>query len=259
MKCVPTLCALLALTARSAQAQTMLDQEQRLLEIHSLLVALPPNDAPGAYRAGEISLGIEVIGIPTINGQTGGKFQFTASDRTFAFPRPRLALGLPAPDRFRAFVGLSYIPPITVFEINEHFAALEAGLAWVADNPFAVGIRASALVSRAKTSVTDPGTRDTLENFEFGGDLSAGYRLELGAASVTPFAGVGVTRVNGNFRITSDDVLLTSRTTNASVTAGVRLFARPGLDGVAELVVFPGRLVHPTVHLAWVFDWFSKP
>jgi len=76
---------------------------------------------------------------------------------------------------------------------------------------------------------------------------------------VTPFAGVGVTRVVGNFRVTSDNVLLTSRTTNASVTGGLRLFARPGIEAVAELVVFPGRLVHPSFRLAWVFDWLSKP
>ena len=259
MRWVRTLCALLAFAAGSARAQTMLDQELRLVEIHSLLVALQPDDAPGLYRSGEVSLGIEIVGIPAIDGLTGGKRQFTASDRTFAFPRPRLAVGLPAPTGFRAFVGLAYIPPITIFEINEHFGALEAGLAWVPDSPLAAGIRGHVLVARSKTSVTEPGTRDTLENFEFGGDLSAGYRLDFGAGSVTPFAGVGVTRVVGNFRITSDNVLLTSRTTNASVTGGVRLFTRSGIEAVAELVVFPGRLVHPSFRLAWVFDWLSKP
>ena len=147
--------AALALAAGSARAQTMLDQQQRLIEIHSLLLDLPPGDGPGAYQPGELSLGVEIIGIPTINGQTGGKIQMTASDRTFAFPRPRVALGLPAPDGFRAFVGVSYIPPITILEINEHFLGLEGGLAWVAEGPWAVGIRAHALVSRAQTSVTE--------------------------------------------------------------------------------------------------------
>jgi len=250
--CAP--CAVLIFAAGSARAQTMLDQQQRLIEIHSLLLDLPPGDAPGAYRPGEISLGVEIIGIPTINGQTGGKIQMTASDRTFAFPRPRLALGLPAPDGFRAFVGISYIPPITILEINEHFLGLEGGLAWVADFPLAVGIRGHALVSRAETSVTEPDTRDTLDDLEFGADLSAGYRLEFGALNVTPFAAVGLTRVIGNFRVTSDNELLTSRTTNPSVTGGVRLFTRPGVEAVAEVVAFPGRLVHPRIYLSWVFD-----
>jgi len=70
------LCVLLALAAGSARAQTMLDQEIKLIEIHSALLALQPDNAPGAYRPGEISLGVEVIGIPTITGQTGGKIGF---------------------------------------------------------------------------------------------------------------------------------------------------------------------------------------
>jgi hypothetical protein len=259
MRWVQASCALLAFAAGSARAQTMLDQELRLVEIHSLLVALPPGNAPGALRAGEVELGVEIIGIPTINGQTGGKFQFTASDRTFAFPRPRVAIGLPAPTGFRAFVGLSYIPPLTIFEINEHFGSVEGGLAWVPDGPFVAGIRGHVLVARSQTSVTEAASRDTLENFEFGGDASAGYRLDFGAASVTPFVGVGLTRVIGNFRITSDNELLRSHTTNASVTGGVRLFARPGIEAVAQVVVFPGRLVHPSLGLSWVFDWLSKP
>jgi hypothetical protein len=258
MRLLPAFCALLAFAAGPARAQTMHDQEQRLLEVHSLLIDLPPDNAPGALRPWEISAGVEIIGIPNIDGRTGGKIQFTASDRTPAFPRPRIELGLPAPEGFRAFVGVSYIPPITIFEVNEHLGALEAGLAWVGDGPFAAGIRGHVLAARSKTSVTDPTTRDTLENFEFGGDVSAGYRLDFGAVGVTPFAGVGVTRVAGDFHVTSDDVLLTSRTTNVSFTGGVRLFVRPGLEAVAELVAFPGRLVHPAFRLAWVFDSFAK-
>ena len=44
---------LLALAALPARAQTMLDQELRLIEVHSLLAALPPLAPPGAYAAGQ--------------------------------------------------------------------------------------------------------------------------------------------------------------------------------------------------------------
>ena len=50
----------------------MLDQEIKLIEIHSALLALQPDNAPGAYQPGDLSLRLELIGIPTINGQTGG-------------------------------------------------------------------------------------------------------------------------------------------------------------------------------------------
>ena len=106
------LAALMACAAGPLAAQTMLDQQQRLIDIHGLLLDLPPVDAPAALRPGQLSVGIEAIGVPSIDGTTGNKRQITASDQTPVFPRPRLALGLPVPGGFRAFVGVSYVPPI---------------------------------------------------------------------------------------------------------------------------------------------------
>ena len=89
------LVALLLCAAASARGQTLLGQEQRLIDIHALLLDLPPVDAPGTYRAGQVSVGIEAIGVPPIDGSTGTpgtqgfKRQITASDRTPVFPRPR--------------------------------------------------------------------------------------------------------------------------------------------------------------------------
>jgi hypothetical protein len=260
MRWLRALALLLAAGAGSAQAQTMLDQEQRLIEIHSLLVALQPGNAPGAYRPGEVSLGLEMVVIPSIDGTTGGKRQITASDRTPVFPRPRFAVGLPAPADFRAFVGAAYIPPIPIRDVSSHLGALEAGLAWSAGGPLSAGLRGYLLVARSKSPVTDLtlATRDTLDTVDLGADLSAGYRLDFGPVSVTPFAGVGLTRVAGDFRVTSDDYLLSSRTTNLGLDGGVRLLSKLGIEAVASLVVFPGRLVHPSFRLAWMPDWLSR-
>jgi len=90
----PALLALLA-TAGTADAQTLLDQELRLIEIHALLLALPPVGAPGALGAGQVGLGLELVTIPPIDGATGSRRQITASDRTPLFPRPRIVVGLP--------------------------------------------------------------------------------------------------------------------------------------------------------------------
>jgi len=258
MRSVLVCAAALAAFASSARAQTMLDQEERMIEIHSLLVDLPPGGAPGAYRTGEVSLGVEVVGIPTINGQTGGKVQLTASDHTSLFPRPRLAVGLPAPDGYRAFAGVAYIPPITFREVSSHLGALEAGIAWVPEGPLSAGLRGHFLLARSTSPVTDPNTRDTLDDVEFGADVSAGYRLDLGPLGLTPFASVGVTRVAGDFHVTSDNETLRSRTTNIGFTGGLQLFAGRNVEAVAELAVYPGRLVHPNFRLAWVFDAFPR-
>ena len=216
----------LALAASAARAQTMLDQEQRLIEIHSLLIALQPGNAPGAYRSGELSLGLEIIVIPPIDGTTGGKRQITASDQTPVFPRPRLAIGLPAPEDFRAFIGLAYIPPIKINEVSSHQGALEAGLAWDRGGALSAGIRGYVVVARSESPVTEPTTRDTLDTVDFGADLGAGYRFDLGPGSVTPFASVGVSRISGEFHVTSDNSVLNSTTTNPGIIAGVRLLSK---------------------------------
>jgi hypothetical protein len=243
----------LALAAGGANAQTMLDQEQRLIELHSLLLVPSAMTAPGSYRFHELKVGVEVIGIPPIDGQTGGRRQITASDRTPAFPRLRLAFGLPAPEDFRAYVGVGYIPPIQIASVSSHFGSLEAELAW-APGPLSVGLRGYGLISRSQSPVTDPTTRDTLDNWELGANLAAGYQFRLDWLGVTPYAGVSVTGVAGDFTVTSDGYVLTSRTVNPGLNAGVRLFAKR-FEAAVELVAFPGRLIHPTFSLAYVPEW----
>jgi hypothetical protein len=170
----------------------------------------------------------------------------------------RLALGLPAPEDFRASVGLAYIPPIQLRDVSSHLAALEAEMSY-APGPLAVGIRGHVLVARSMGPVTEPATRDTLDNFEFGANAAAGYRLDFEPASLTPYVSIGLTRAVGIFRVTSDGYELTSRTTNPGLNAGVRLFAKQRFELVAELAVFPGRLVHPSFLFAWMPDWLSRP
>jgi hypothetical protein len=107
--------------------------------------------------------------------------------------------------------------------------------------------------------VTELATRDTLDNFVFGANAAAGYTVDFEGASVTPYAGFGITRAVGIFRVTTDGYVLTSRTTNPALSAGVRLLAKRQLEVVAELAVFPDRLVHPSFRLAWMPDWLSRP
>lgn len=239
--------------ASPAAAQTTLDQEQRLIQIHSLLIALPPLTSPEGYEPWQVSLGAELIVVPTISGQIGGRVppEITASDRTPVFPRPRLAIGLPAPEDFRAYAGATYLPPFEINGASSHELGLEGAYAWVPRGPLSVALRGFALFAESKSPVTDANTRDTLDSFDAGGDLSVGYRLELESLTLTPFAGVGLTYVAGNFRVFTDRELLTSNTVNLLVDAGVRVHLGLGVDAVGQVVAYPGVLVHPAFALAW--------
>jgi len=246
-----TLALLLGFLAVAARAQTMLDQEQRLIEIHSLLVALPALEAPGALAPLQARFGLELITIPEIDGTTGGKVQLTASDFASAFPRLRAAVGLPMGGDWRAFAGLGYIPPLEVNQVSAHMVGLEAGAAWLR-GPFAVGLRLHGEWADSKSPVTDPSTRDQLITRIGGADLSVAWRFELGPVALTPYASVGLARVDGTFTVSSDGYQLTSTTTDLALAAGLRLLAFRQFELVAELVAWPGVLVHPAFAVTWV-------
>jgi len=249
-------CAALAAAPVRAGAQTMLDQELRLVELHSLLVALPALAPPGAWRGGQASLGLELVTIPEIDGTTGGKVQITASDRTRLYPRPRLSIGLPAPEGFRAFAGLSYIPPIEIRDVSTHYVAAEAGLG-LAVGVLRLGARGHALYARSRSPVTDPATKDELETTGWGADLSVGARFVRGSLALEPYAGGGVVSVHGRFTVTSDDNVLESDHTGAALHAGVRMVFRSRVEAVAEVAGYPERLVHANVRVGWLFEPFG--
>jgi len=249
--CQGALALLLAGLAGGARAQTMLDQEQRLIEIHSLLVALPALEAPGALAPLQGRFGVEVITIPIIDGTTGTKTQITASDKTRAFPRLRGGIGLPLGGAWRAFAGLAWIPPIELNQASSSMIGLEAGAAWTR-GAFSAGLRLHGEWADSKSPVTDPGTLDQLITRIGGADFSAAWRFELGTVVLTPYASLGVARVDGTFTVTSDAVQLTSTTTNLGLSAGARLQAFEQLEVVAELVAWPNVLVHPNFSLSWV-------
>ena len=252
MKSLGGTCFALLLLAGPAGAQTMLDQEQRLIEIHSLLIALPAPAAPGTYEPWQASFGLDLVAIPKIDGTTGGKKQITASDRTPLFPRPRLAIGLPAPQDFHAYAGVAYIPPIAINDVSSHLGALEAGVSWDRGGPLSVGLRAYAVLAESKSPVTDPNSRDTLDTTDLGAGLSAAYRFDFPIGSLTPFGGVGLTHVSGDFKVTSDNEVLTARTWVPNIDAGASFVTRFGLAATAQWLVYPGRLVHPVFNVAWL-------
>lgn len=255
MRRAALLFALAALAAPGVgRAQTILDQEQRLIDIHSLLLDLPPVQSPAALARGVVGLSLEVVTIPPIDGTTGTKVQITAHDRTVLYPRPRLMVGLPAPDRFRAFVGLSYIPPFEIRGVSTNYFAGEAGFGFASeDRPIRLGLRLHGVVATSRAPVTDPATRDELETRLWGADLGVGGHFRYSALDLEPYGGAGVVSLHGRFTVTSDGNVIESSYTGAAFQAGVRLLYGARWEGVAELDAYPQRLVHVNLRFGYLF------
>ena len=244
-----------ALVPSAARAQTMLDQEQRLIDIHALLLELPPVSAPADLPPMGARVGLEVIGVPPIDGTTAARRQITASDQLPAFPRPRADVALPlGAEGLRLHAGLAYVPPLTVNDVSAHIGAGELGLGWVA-GAWHAELRGQVVVAQTLSPVTERDTRDRLTVFETGGDLSAGRDFDLGFGRLMPYVGGGVVYTNGLFRVTSDGVELRSREIVPVFDAGARLLAFEHWEATAELEAVPRRFVHPSFRIAYVFGF----
>jgi hypothetical protein len=243
--------ATLAAAPAAARAQ-LVQEEHRLMEVHSLLLDLPPLQAPAALSPGTLDASLEAVTIPFIRGDAPPYHEITASAHTRVFPRPRLLLGLPAPGRLRASAGLSYIPPIRVRQVSTSYVAAEAGLG-LSPGALRLGARVHGVYADSRAPVTDPATRDRLITGEWGADVSAGLRLGRGAAVLEPYAGLGIVALRSRFRVVVDGTVLHRSHTSALVLGGVRLLWRSRWEAVAEVDAYPGRLTHTDVRLGYLF------
>lgn len=247
------LAALGALSAPpAASAQTLVQQEHRLMELHSLLLDLPPVQAPAALGAGTLDASLEGVTIPFIDGDAGPRHELTASAHTRIFPRPRLQLGLPAPAGARAFLGLSYVPPVRIAQVSTSYAAAEGGIG-LAPGRLRLGLWAHAAHADARAPVTEPSTRDRLLAWVWGADAAVGVHLERGRLQVEPYAGVGLTRLQGRFRVVVDGTVLHRSYGTAALHGGVRLVWRSRWEAVAELDGYPHRLSHLDFRVGYLF------
>ena len=249
-RCAPILVAIGL--GGTVHAQDAGGQQGRLIEIHSLLLDLPPLQSPAALSAGTLDASVEAVTIPPIDGTVGDKQELTASDHTRVFPRPRFMLGLPAPLGARAFVGLSYIPPLRIRQVSTNYGAVEGGVG-IAPGAFRLGPRLYAVYATSSAPVTEPQTRDLLKTWVYGADFSAGVRLGQGAFHLEPYAALGIVSLRGDFRVTVDGTALKSAYTGPALHAGLRLALGRPFEVVAETVAYPGRLIHTDLRVGYLF------
>ncbi len=214
--------ALLALLPAAAGAQGDCfppkdSNEAQTLAIFSVPLAFGRLGAPEASRAGAIRVGLEGSYLPAVDDETAtprvcrpGKGPEN-TDLLFAFPRPRLGIGLPGGFAFEA----SWVPPIRLSGVKANLFGLALERAFpVGRGQASLGVRAHATFGSIRAPVTcddealeDPlsecfnGTRsDDLYKPNIAGvDLTLGWSLAQGRWR--PYLGAGYSRLQPRFQV----------------------------------------------------------
>jgi hypothetical protein len=216
--------------------------EAKLLAYYAAPLTFSPSGAIGGLPAGAVRLGFEVTLIPA----PGNELRRTSrcflekeenSQLSSVFPRPHLAVGLPA----GFFAEAMYLPPVTVGNATANMASIALGVSRSITSLLGFSIRAHTTFGQVKGPITCPEealqqqsvdqacfgvgpSEDTYRPNIFGGELAlsiaASERVKLygggGYASLSPRFRVGFLQANGYF----DRTLVTTELSRLSLMAG---------------------------------------
>lgn len=267
---------LLGLVAAPAGAQEVFDPVQSLdfdrpeswaMKYFASVTHLTGLRAPRTLEPGEVELGFEAMWVPQLSEaeRTVG-FEGTKTEdlnRTEIFGRPRLSVGLP-----RGFVlGLSYVPPIEVFDIEPHLFAADVSRVVASGPSWSTDLRLYGQWSEIEGDFTCSeqdvaGGDDPVRN-PFGCEQPSNDQHTIRALGlqgtfgwregrrVEPYAGLAVTYLDMKFQIDArysgiiDRTLQRTEGATVAVTAGLDYALSERLRLSAEAYYSPLDVVRP--------------
>jgi hypothetical protein len=195
--------------------------EAQLFAAFAVPLAFSVSEAPAAARPGELRISLEATYLPNINKEIRtpticrpGKGPEN-TDLLFAFPRPRVSIGLPG----GFLVQASWVPPIALSGVKANLVGLSL------QRSFGIGEQGTLVTVRAhgalglirapitcndealndQTSVCYQGTRsdDRYHPNTFGAEGVASW--SLGNGRVRPFVGAGLNVLHPRFQVNFTD------------------------------------------------------
>jgi hypothetical protein len=195
--------------------------EYDLLSFYTAPISFSPGGFVERLSKGSIQLSVEATYVPSPSASVRqpeecyGQRKDENTDLSPVFPRPRLAIGLPASLVFE----VSYLPPITVADATPNL--LSVSLARVQDvnegpRPLTLALRVHGTVGRVRGPITCPSdvlqqrsasvacygreeSEDTFRPNMFGGEVALATRSANGRMSA--YAGAGATRIVPRFKV----------------------------------------------------------
>ncbi len=276
---IPTTAAVLLLAlAPAGQGQPLVDGEQQIdfdrPESWGMKYAASANlltglGVPRAHEPGSVELGFEGIWVPSLSeeerrvGFDGTKVEDI--DRVSIFGRPRLLVGLPR----KLSIVLSYVPPVEVFDIEPHLAALALGRPVYEGRGWRLGLRLSGQYGTLEGDFTCPAAEvaagDDPELNPFGCEELSGDEVTIRSASVElsaaldrgesgavePYISVGFSHMDLDFQVDAryagiiDRTRLTTDGHTFFVTLGAQYRVSTRWRGAIELFNSPLDVVRP--------------
>ncbi len=239
-------------------------------------LAFGPLAAPAPVRAGSLRLMLEGSYLPTLDAATRtpticrpGKGP-EHTDLLFAFPRPRVAVGLPG----GLLLEGSWIPPVRLNGVKANLAALALGRSFqLGRGSMTGGLRIHATFGLVLAPITcdesglaDPGSEcyqgtrsdDRYHPTSYGAEASLGWRLAGGR--VRPYLGGGLNFLRPRFQVefvnrfgALDDTRVELNLTRGVAFGGVTWEAARGFGLAGEVYTAPADAV--TARLGLSYAW----
>lgn len=187
-------------------------QNDFLLNYVSLASSFSAVHSPVPFQPGHGMVGVELAGVPPLGCDRRLVLSYTKTEdtnKTPVIPRPRVLVALPKVGPLVPYVGMAYLPPITLLGTRNVIVSGELGAGSAMESGLQLGGRFHYTVQKTVGEIAepfvdgDPAYLDLYLGSTFGLDLSAGWDL----GKITPYLSVGVLDVSTFFYIGDDNYI----------------------------------------------------
>ncbi len=227
-------------------------QQDFLLNYFAMALTFSPLHSPSPYASGHGSVGLELAVIPPLGCERRLVLSYTKTEDTNkapVAPRPRLHVALPGIGKKQAwvpYVGLAYIPPVTVFSTTNVVVSTEVGIGRRTEAGWQYGARFHDTLMKTVAEIAtpfvegDPEYLDFYMGSTFGVDGMIGYK----AGKITPYLALGFTDASTFFFIGDDNVVGNNLDPYQGFVAALGAQGRiKKIDLAGELYAAPGVIV----------------
>lgn len=176
-------------------------QYVNMLNFYSVSMNPSALRSPAPFQVLKFNASLEMSSIPALNCLERTVFYGTKTEDTNKTPvLPRLRVSATLPMGF--YVGLTGVPPVTIFGVSSGLLSVDLGYGMVVAEKIEVGGRASAFFGRVLGEMAGPVSglpedevEDVFRARVITVEASAGYRALTGKLALTPYVNLGFMHV----------------------------------------------------------------